>query len=110
MKLPNPQKAFIDKTKLTGYCLNPEHPEGQHKACVFKAALGIDLNTVDVLIEGFLCAIVECAAVMTECNAYGNKYKVDFILHHQQKSASVRSVWIIRNTEDFPRLVTCHVL
>jgi hypothetical protein len=28
-KLPNPEKAFIDLNKLIGYCLNPEHPEGQ---------------------------------------------------------------------------------
>jgi hypothetical protein len=34
-KLPNPEKAFIDLNKLIGYCLNPEHPEGQHKALVF---------------------------------------------------------------------------
>lgn len=26
--------------KLTGYCLNPEHPRGKHKARVFASALG----------------------------------------------------------------------
>jgi hypothetical protein len=40
-KLPNPEKAFIDLNKLIGYYLNPEHPEGQHKALVFKSTLNI---------------------------------------------------------------------
>ena len=43
-KLPNPEKAFIDLNKLIGYCLNPEHPEGQHKS-----ALNIGLDEVDIL-------------------------------------------------------------
>ena len=40
-KLPNPEKAFIDLNKLIGYCLNPEHPEGQHKASSPHGACGM---------------------------------------------------------------------
>jgi hypothetical protein len=29
MKLPNPDRAIIDEQKLTGYCLNPNHADGQ---------------------------------------------------------------------------------
>jgi hypothetical protein len=43
MKLPNPEQAEIDMQKLIGYCLNPEHSDGQHKAYVFRSALGIGL-------------------------------------------------------------------
>lgn len=47
MKLPNPENAYIDDHKLTGYFLNPNHPEGQHKARVFKSALDLDLNHLE---------------------------------------------------------------
>lgn len=42
MKLPNPEQAVIDSPKLSGYCLNPEHPDGQNKARVFQSALGLE--------------------------------------------------------------------
>ncbi|WP_334311297.1 DUF6883 domain-containing protein [Microcystis aeruginosa] len=35
---------------------------------------------------------------------------IDFPLNHQNKTAIIHSVWIIRNDENFPRLVTCYVL
>jgi hypothetical protein len=41
MKLPNPEQAIIDSQKLSGYCLNPNHPDGQHKARVFQSVLGL---------------------------------------------------------------------
>ncbi|WP_369750949.1 DUF6883 domain-containing protein [Calothrix sp. PCC 7507] len=34
---------------MAGYCLNPEHPEGKHKARVFKSALNLDLNDAEEL-------------------------------------------------------------
>lgn len=38
MKLPNAERAVVDVRKLRNYCLNAEHPRGQHKARVFKSA------------------------------------------------------------------------
>lgn len=40
MKLPSPERAVVDIRKLGEYCLNAEHPRGQHKVRVFKSALG----------------------------------------------------------------------
>ena len=37
MKMPGGEAAIVDLAKLTGYCLNPEHPRGKHKARVFAA-------------------------------------------------------------------------
>ncbi|WP_367268233.1 DUF6883 domain-containing protein [uncultured Thiohalocapsa sp.] len=39
-RLPNADQAAVDLDKLRGYCLNPAHPRGRHKARVFAAALG----------------------------------------------------------------------
>ncbi|MFM6398005.1 DUF6883 domain-containing protein [Planktothrix sp.] len=41
-KLPNPENTIVDDQKLTGYCLNITHGEGQHKARIFKSALDLD--------------------------------------------------------------------
>ena len=49
MKLPNPENAIVDRQKLAGYCLNPNHPDGKHKARVFKSALSLDINNADEL-------------------------------------------------------------
>ncbi len=57
MKLPNPNLAVIDTQKLAGYCLNPEHPDGKHKAVVFHAALGIDLDEIEELQMALLQAV-----------------------------------------------------
>ena len=40
-RLPNGDRAILNIRKLSGYCLNPEHPRGRHKARVFWDALGI---------------------------------------------------------------------
>jgi hypothetical protein len=49
MKLPSPENAVIDDQKLTGYSLNPLHTEGQYKALVFRSALDLGVEDVDVL-------------------------------------------------------------
>lgn len=64
MNLPNPKLAIIDLKKLSDYCLNPEHPDGQHKARVFKAALGISLENVEELRLALLAAIQVNEAVL----------------------------------------------
>ena len=110
MKLPNPENAIIDNRKLAGYCLNPNHSEGKHKARVFKSALNLDLDNIEILISALLKAVTENDAVLDRENNYGKKYIIDFPLTHQNKTAIIHSVWIVRNNENYPRLVTCYVL
>lgn len=110
MKLPNPERAVVNTEKLAGYCLNPEHPDGQHKAIVFKSALDLDLDDVEELRDALLQAVVTYDAVPVQRNPYGQKYIIDFLLTRLDKQAIIYTVWIVRNNEDFPRLVTCYVL
>lgn len=49
--LPNADVAVIDLRKLSGYSLNPNHPEGGHKARVFAAALGFTQEHSEQLSE-----------------------------------------------------------
>jgi hypothetical protein len=109
-KLPNPEKAFIDLNKLIGYCLNPEHPGGQHKALVFKSALNIGLDEVDILKAALLQAVQDNTATLLESNQYGTKYSIESEIIYQNKTAILKSAWMVRHNEDFARLITCYIL
>lgn len=54
--LPRAGEAIVPLDKLVAYALNPEHSRGQHKARVFRSALGIDRSDwrylQDQLVEG----------------------------------------------------------
>jgi hypothetical protein len=108
VKLPNPKNTIIDDNKLTGYALNLNHSDGQHKARVFKSVLNLDINNVQFLKNALLEAVKTYDAIPDKINQYGQKYVIDFPLTHQNKTAIIHSVWIIRNDENFPRLVTCY--
>ena len=110
MKLPNPEKAIISDRKLAGYCLNPNHSDGKHKARVFKSALDLNLGNIKILKNALFQAVYNYEASLDKENNYGKKYIIDFPLTNNRKTAIIHSVWIIKNNENFPRLVTCYVL
>ncbi|MBC7972844.1 MAG: hypothetical protein H7Z11_22430 [Verrucomicrobia bacterium] len=109
MKLPNADRAVIDMQKLTGYYLNPKHSDGQHKAHVFQVALGIGLEEEE-LRDALLQAVKTDAAVPSKLNQHGQKYIIDFLMTRLEKEAVIRSAWIVRYEENFPRLITCYIL
>ena len=110
MKLPNAKRAVVDIEKLRNYCLSPEHRRGCHKARVFKASLGITLEHAEDLRKALLAAALKHDATPLENDEYGRRYMVDFLAHGPSGQAMVRSSWIIRRGEDFPRLTSCYVL
>jgi hypothetical protein len=110
MGLPNADRAEVDLRKLSEYCLCPEHPVGKHKAAVFRAALGLTAADAYVLQESILRAAVNGPAVFERSDEYGDRYRLDFEVVTSSGQAMIRSAWIIRAGEDFPRLTTCFVL
>lgn len=56
MKMPGGDAAIVDRENLTGYCLNPEHPRGKHKARILAAALGFTAENADELRVALLAA------------------------------------------------------
>lgn len=109
-KFPHPERAIIHIDKLTDYCLNPEHSSGKHKARVFKSSLNLDIEDAETLRNVLLDVVHEKMAVPTKRNAYGQKYVIDFKMSHSGRTAEIRTVWIVRDDENFPRFVTCYVL
>ena len=109
MRLPNPSRAVVDIAKLTEYCLNPEHEDGKHKAKVFAAALGLSRNDAEWLRNRLLDMAHEEAVLISE-SRFGTLCLIDSRLETPRGAAVVRSGWIVRTGEDFPRLTTCFVL
>ena len=109
-KLPNGDKAVVPLEKFTEYALNPEHPSGRHKARVFKAALGLTFEDAAFLQETVKKLASTHDATPQEPSAYGERYVIDFTLTTDSGTATVRSAWMVRKTEDFPRLTSCYVI
>jgi hypothetical protein len=110
MKLPGAEQAVVDAYKLRDYCLNPVHPHGRHKARVFAAALGIAQADAAFLKQRLLEAALTCNAKPGQADQYGRRYIVDFECNRGNRRATIRSGWIVRRGESFPRLTTCYVL
>ena len=110
MKLPNPERAVVDMAKLRDYCLSFEHPRGRHKARVFAAALGLTANQAEELRDALLTAAQTEEATATDQDAYGKRFVMDCPVKGPGGQATVRSSWIVRSGEDFPRLTSCYVL
>ena len=111
MKLPNGSSAVVDIEMLQDYCLSSRHPEGRHKARVFLSALGMTSVDAENLREFLLLAArVNNEVSKTGADKYGCRYSLDVIVNWGSREALVRSAWIIKTGEAFPRLVSCYVL
>ncbi len=109
MKLPGGDEAIVDIRKLHDYCLNPDHPEGKHKARVFASALSLSQADAEELQVALYAAARNDEATESGETPYGKRYTLDFLLTRQSRTAKIRSGWLIRNDEDFPRLTSCYV-
>ena len=110
MKLPSPENAVVELKKLRDYCLSPEHPRGRHKARMFAAVLGFTAKDAEELRHALLSAAHTYEAFSMGGDDYGQRYAVDFPMNGPGGTAAIRSLWIVRREENFPRLITCYVL
>ncbi len=110
MKIPNPDRAVVDAEKLRKYCLSRSHSRGRHKARVFASALGLTAADADSLRRALLNAVLRLEGSPGETDRYGKRFVLDFQMTTQHGTAQLRSAWIIRRGEDFPRFLTCFVL
>ena len=72
MKLPGGDPAIVDLQTLTGYCLNPDHPRGKHKARVF-ATVGFTMENADELQTALLKAAATADAQPTASDHFGER-------------------------------------
>jgi hypothetical protein len=108
MKLPNPQKAVVDREKITDYLLNPAHPDNGGKFKFF-TQLGFSREQPELMATA-LKALAEDndVASVTE-SPHGTKYVI--VGRIQSPSGNrplVQSIWIVDKGLDAARLVTVY--
>ncbi len=107
-RLPNLEKATIDIRKLRDYVLNPNHPEGRHKARVFLAALGLMATDADWLAAAILKNLPDSEAVLIENTPWGQIYRLDFQVLRGSRCALIRTGWLCSGEK--AKLTTCFIV
>lgn len=105
MKLPNGDQAEIPMEKLIGYCLNPEHPSGKHKARVFTSVLGITVENAEILYDLIKSAAIAGEVIQQNNTEFGQQFKVDWIVPDTDR-IKLRTIWEITAKNPYPRLIT----
>lgn len=102
---------MVELAKLTDYCLDETHPRGRHKARVFAARLGLGRANAAVLRAELLRAAASSPdGVEGVADGFGRRFTLDLVVAGPKGSGVVRSGWIVRTGEDFPRLTSCYLL
>lgn len=96
--------------KLRDYCLNPGYDDGKHKARLFLSILGMPADAAEELRQILLAVIQSHEARLGRQDEFGQRYTLDFTIEWQNRSATLRSGWIIEHNTEMPRLTTCYPL
>lgn len=109
-RLPKADQASIQREKLRDYALDPEHPRGQHKARVFRSALGIGQDDWEYLRDQILEAVPSAAVATVRVVSWGTLYEVPILVEGLNgETHQVTTAWIVESEDDLPKLVTTYV-
>jgi hypothetical protein len=108
MKLPNGDRAIIPIAKLLGYCLNPNHMKGKHKARVFKSALGITADNAEQLVQLIQLAAIQGEVVQSRTTDFGQEHKLDWTIPDHD-DLQLRTIWIIPQDSADPQLISAFI-
>lgn len=107
-KLPHCDKATIKEAKINKYLLCLEHSDGKSKAKFF-FGWGFCLEKWQIFEQSLRQHPVEHEVVKIETSDFGKKYIVECGLSTPNGySPCIRSIWMIEDGEDIPRLVTAY--
>jgi len=108
MNLPNYEKAYVPKQKLSNYLLSETHAVGKTKAKYFRS-LGYTEENVDQLANALLIIAKSGGVSQEVASRYGTKYIIDGeIVTPIGTTARLRSVWVIESHDERPRFVTAY--
>jgi len=108
MKLPNAEKAVVEREKIADYLLNPAHPDNGGKADFF-GRLGFRRSEWKTLVSAFLALARKTEVAQSLKSPHGEKYViVGRIESPDGKPAAVQTIWIVDSGSDVARLVTAY--
>ena len=103
-------KIHIDIRKLRDYCLNPHHPVGKHKARVFSSQLGISRNDAQLLKTRIMERMKDVEIEWANEDKFGKRFSADLTINMKDRSALVRTLWIMKSGNEVPELVSCYII
>ncbi|NJM61323.1 MAG: hypothetical protein HC849_15760 [Oscillatoriales cyanobacterium RU_3_3] len=107
MKLPNGHLADLGN-KIEEYSLNITHEKGKNKAILFASKLGITAENAELLKQALKQAAIDEDVIIQKTNEYGTHYNMKFRLQTEVGESPILAAWIVRSSENFPRLTTCY--
>lgn len=108
MKLPNANRARVDKEKILNYLLCREHPDGGSKAKFFKR-FGFDRGEWELLADALRRHAEDHEVAKMVETGYGRRYIINGTIRTADgRNPVVRTVWVIDEGSELPRLVTAH--
>ncbi len=108
MKLPNAEKAVVERKKVADYLLNAAHPDNGGKAAFFEG-LGFRPAEPGALAKALHDMARQAEVIQVDTSEHGQKYVVAGQLKSPiGKVAHVQTIWIIDKGSDLARLVTAY--
>ena len=108
MRIPNAKHAQVDREKIERYLLCHDHPDGASKARFFEQ-FGFDRANWRKLAAALQEHAQTQPVAKTVVTAYGTRYIVDGRMSGLDgRQPPIRTVWIIEEGVDQPRLVTAY--
>lgn len=108
INLPNYEKAYVPKQKLSNYLLSETHAVGKAKARYFRS-LGYTEENADQLADALLM-IAKSEGVSQEVTSrYGTKYIIDGeLVTPIETRVRLRTVWVVGSHDERPQFVTAY--
>jgi hypothetical protein len=108
VKLPNAEKAIVEREKVADYLLNAAHPDNGGKAAFFEG-LGFRRAQSETLAKALRELARQAEVRQTATSPHGRKYViVGQIKSLTGKAADVQTIWIVDKGVDVARLVTAY--
>jgi len=108
--MPGRENAIVEDTKITGYLLNLQHPDGRSKASLFLKA-GFSLENI----AEFRTFLLNHAQVHQVTKAEQTKFGTKYIIEGQVETLdyfrfNLRTVWMMATNSNQPKLITAYPL
>ena len=108
MKLPNADKAVVEREKVEDYLLDSTHPDNGGKADFF-TQLGFHRERWEVLAVALKALAVSAEVTGASETPHGKKYVVVGRIHSPSgKTPLVQTIWIVDKGLDTVRLVMAY--
>ena len=108
MKLPNGEHAIVERGKIADYLLNLAHPDNGGKAQFFMAC-GFRRDDWIALADALRALALTGEVGKSLDSSHGRKYILDGEIGTPAgRQSMVRTIWIVDQGSDTPRLVTAY--